>query len=156
VDWREITPAAAGMLTINAPGCVPTISAALLEALVADGATVRAIITDGAQPLFVTRKIHAAQIPADIRRAIKARDRKDRFPGSRRPIEHLHHAEIDGGHNLNAIVGLSQRSHRRVHKHGWKISLDPPTGEVTFTRGERSWTTLPRGLRLRRPPPDDS
>jgi hypothetical protein len=156
IDWREITPAAAGMITINAPGCVPTISAALLEALVADGATVRAIITDGAQPLFVTRKIHAAQIPADIRRAIKARDRKDRFPGSRRPIEHLHHAEIDGGHNLNAIVGLSQRSHRRVHKHGWKISLDPPTGEVTFTRGERSWTTLPRGLRLRRPPPDDS
>jgi hypothetical protein len=157
IDWRDITPAAAGMLTINAPGCLPTISAALLEALVADGATVRAIITDGAQPLFVTRKIQAAQIPADIRRAIKARDRKDRFPGSRQPIEHLHHAEIDGGHNLNAIVGLSHRSHRRVHRHGWKISLDPPTGEVTFTRGERSWTTLPRGTRLRRPPPlDDS
>jgi hypothetical protein len=155
IDWREITPAAAGMLTINAPGCVPTISAALLEALVADGATVRAIITDGAQPLFVSRKIYAAQIPTDIRRAIKARDRKDRFPGSRRPIEHLHHAEIDGGHDLNAIVGLSHRSHRRVHRHGWKISLDPPTGEITFTRGERSWTTLPRGLRLRRPPPPD-
>jgi hypothetical protein len=153
VDWRDITPAAAGMLTINAPGCVPTISAALLEALVADGATVRAIITDGAQPLFVTRKIQAAQIPADIRRAIKARDRKDRFPGSRRPIEHLHHAQIDGGHDLNAIVGLSHRSHRRVHRHGWKISLDPPTGEITFIRGERSWTTLPCGTRLRRPPP---
>jgi hypothetical protein len=156
IDWREITPHAAGMLTINAPGCLPTISAALLESLVADGATVRAIITDGAQPLFVSRKINAEQIPTDIRRAIKTRDRRDRFPGSRRPIEHLHHTRLDSGHDLNAIVGLSQRSHRRVHRLGWKITLDPPTGEITFTRGDRAWTTLPRGTRLRQPPPPDT
>ena len=155
IDWREITAHAAGMLTINAPGCLPTISAALLEALVADGATVRAIITDGAQPLFVSRKINAERIPADVRAAIKARDRRDRFPGSRRAIDHLHHAKLDGGHDLNAIVGLSNTSHRRVHRNKWKITIDPPTGEVTFTRGDRSWTTLPPGTRLRRPPPPD-
>ncbi len=153
IDWRDITPHAAGMLTINAPGCIPTISAALLESLAADGATVRAVICDGAQPLMVTQKIHAKQIPTDVRAAVKARDRADRFPGSRRPINHVHHAAKTNGHDLNHLVGLADVSHRRVHRHGWAISLDPPTGEVTFTRGERSWTTLPRGTRLRRPPP---
>lgn len=155
LDWREITPHAAGMLTINAPGYLPTISAALLESLAADGATVRAIVCDGAQPLFVTKTILAKQVPAKVRRAVLARDRRDRFPGSRRTIEHLHHAKLGSGQDLNRIVGLSEVSHKIAHRHGWKLTLDPSTAEITFSRGERSWTTLPRGTRLRRPPPAD-
>jgi hypothetical protein len=110
------------------------------------------VLTDGARPLTVTRKVHAKALPDDIRRAIRARDRRDRFPGSRRPIEHVHHTDRDGhGHHPEYLTGLSTSSHRRVHREGWAISIDPDTGEVTFTRGERSWTTLPAGTRLRRP-----
>lgn len=153
VDWRDADGSAAGLVLLDAPGCVPTISAALLESL-ASSASVRAVLTHGARPLTVTRKTHAKTLPDNIRRAIRARDRRDRFPGSRRPIEHIHHTDRDGrGHHPESLIGLSAQSHRRVHRHGWAITINPDNAEVTFTRGERSWTTLPAGTRLRRPPP---
>ena len=155
LDMRDVTVTAAGTIEINAPGCLPTISAALLESIAAD-ATVRAVICDGAQPLTVTKKVRAKQIPDDVRAAVRARDRRDRFPESRRPIRPVHHLNKDDlGHHIDYLVGLADVSHQRVHRFGWRISLDPATGEVTFTRGERSWTTLPRGTPIRRLPPPD-
>ena len=56
-------------------------------------------------------------------------------------------------HHVDHLIGLSGRSHRRVHGHGWHVTLDPDTAQATFTRGERTWVTLPRGTRLRRPQP---
>ena len=62
----------------------------------------------------------------------------------------------DLGHHVDHLIGLADITHQRVHRLGWSITLDPPTGEVTFTRGDRSWTTLPRGTPLRRLPPPDT
>ena len=153
IDLKDVTATVAGRISINAPGTIPAISAALLESL-AGSASVRAVLMDGGRPLAVGRKVWAKELPRDIRLAVKARDRADRFPGSRRPLQHVHHADREGeGHHPDHLVGLSDRSHDLVHKHGWKLTLDPATGAITFTRGERSWTTLPRGTRLRRPPP---
>ena len=154
LDWRDVSINAAGVLQMNAPGCLPTVSAALLESLAAGGATVRAVLMDGARPLAVTPKVWAKELPRDVRLAVKARDRADRFPGSRKPIEHIHHFDKKHrGHHVDQLAGLSGTSHTRVHRHQWKISHDPASGEMTFTRGDRTWTTLPRGTRLRRPPP---
>lgn len=155
IDVKDVSVNAAGMLQLNAPGCIPTISAALLESL-AGNAHVRAVLMDGGRPLAVGRKIRAKVLPDDVRFAIKARDRRDRFPGSRRPIEHVHHFDKQRkGHDPDHLAGLSNPSHRRVHRCQWRMTLDPATGEITFRRGERSWTTLPAGTRLRRPPPRD-
>lgn len=156
VDTRDVTVTSAGIIQINAPGCLPTLTARAVEALVAD-ASVRVVLVDGGRPLTVTRKLRANDVPAATRIAVKLRDRGDRFPGSRAPMGqvHLHHLDKKGqGHHPDAIVSLAEKNHRRVHRHGWKVTVDPPTGEVTFTRSERSWTTMPRGTRLRRPPPE--
>ena len=156
IDTRDVTITSAGIIQVNAPGCLPTLTARAIEALTAD-ASVRVVLVDGGRPLTVTRKVRASDVPAKTRVAVKLRDRGDRFPGSRGPLGqvHLHHLDKDGaGHNPDAIVSLLPKNHRRVHRLGWKVTVDPPTGEVTFTRGERSWTTLPRGTRLRRPPPE--
>jgi hypothetical protein len=113
------------------------------------------VLIDGGRPLTVTKKVKAKQVPADVRVAVKARDRGDRFPGSRRRIGHLHHLDKDGaGHHPDMLIGLAGPSHRRVHRFGWSISINADNGEATFTWGERSWTTLPQGTQLRRPPHD--
>lgn len=155
VDTREVSVNAAGVLQMNAPGCLPTISAALAESLAAD-ASVRAVLCDGARPLTVTKKVWAQRLPDDVRLAVRARDRGDRFPGSRLPIEHVHHFDKAGeGHHVDHLAGLSARSHRRIHRNQWRISLDPSSAEMAFRRGDRTWITVPRGTRLRRPPPED-
>ena len=153
VDLRDVTVTSAGIIQVNAPGCLPTLTARAVEALTAD-ASVRVVLVDGGRPLTVTNKVRAKALPRSVRTAVKVRDRGDRFPGSRRPIQHVHHFDKDdAGHHVDLLIGLADTSHKRVHRCGWKITIDPASGEATFTRGERSWTTLPRGTRLRRPPP---
>lgn len=153
LDTQNVHPAAAGTIEINAPGCLPTITAKAAEALAQD-ADVQVVLFDGGRPLTVTKKLRAKSMPTGARTAVTVRDRGDRSPGSRRPIEHVHHFDKDGaGHHVDMLIGFAERSHTRVHRHGWKVSLDPKTGEATFTRGERTWITLPRGTRLRRPSP---
>ena len=155
LDQQNVHPAAAGTVEINAPGCLPTITAKAAEALAQD-ADVQVVLFDGGRPLTVTKKLRANAMPKAVRTAVKVRDRGDRFPGSRRPIEHIHHlAKDDEGHHVDHLLGLSGRSHRRVHRNGWTVTINPGNAEVTFTRGERTWTTLPRGTRLRPPQPPD-
>jgi hypothetical protein len=156
VDLRDVSRTAAGTIAIDAPGCLPTLTARAVEALAAD-ATVQVVLVDGARPLAATRKVWAKTIPADVRRAVLLRDGGDRFPGSRRHANHVHHLDKRRrGHHPDALLGLADVSHQRVHRHGWHITLHPDTGEATFTRAERQWTTLPRRTRLRRiPPPSD-
>jgi hypothetical protein len=155
VDLRDASVTAAGQILLNAPGCLPTLTARAVEVLAGD-ATVQVVLCDGARPLAVTRKVRARDIPTDIRAAVAARDRGDRFPGSRRPIGHLHHLDKRGkGHDPDFLLGTSPTSHRRIHRNDWRVDIHPHSAEVTFTRGERSWTTLPKGTRLRRPDPAD-
>jgi hypothetical protein len=153
LDKDQATPTAAGTIVLDAPGCLPTVTARTIEALVAD-ASVQAVVFDGGRPLTATAKIRAKTIPAATRAAVKARDRGDRFPGSRRPLQHVHHLDKKGqGHHPEFLVGLSQPSHTRVHRFGWSVKIDPATAEATFKRGERTWVTVPRDTRLRRPRP---
>ena len=156
VDTRDASVNAAGVVDIKAPGCLPTLTARAVEALAAD-ATVEVMLADGARPLTVTRKVAAKTMSSQVRRAVLLRDGGDRFPGSRRPIDHVHHFDKrDRGHHVDFLAGLSDVSHQRVHRCGWHIRLDPSSGAMTFTRGDRQWTTLPRRTRLRRTPPPAS
>jgi hypothetical protein len=154
VEVDDASAAAAGTLQLPIAGSMPILTARILDALATD-ATLQVVLVEQGRPLAVSRKIHASTIPRDTALAVRMRDRGDRFPGSRRPIEHLHHLDKDGkGHDVDHLVGLAATSHRRAHRCGWKITVDGR--EITFERGERSWTTLPRGSRLRRPPPPEA
>ena len=152
VDVADASAAVAGRAVLPIAGVMPALTARIMEALARD-AVMQLVLVDDGRPLAVSRKIWADKVPRDIATAVRLRDRGDRFPGSRLPIEHLHHLDKDGqGHDVDALVGLSGRSHRRVHRCQWQVTVGPGR-EVTFTRGDRTWTTLPRGTRLRRPPP---
>ena len=158
VDTKDVTVTEAGLVDINLPGAIaPGLSAALVESLAAS-ATVKAVLFDGARPLAWGRTIHTNDLPDAIRDAVGVRDGGCRFPGSREPLARTDAHHIDGrrnGHNPDRLVRLSRRGHRLVHQHRWRITIDTDTGKATFTRGTQVFTTMPRGARLRRPPPDD-
>ena len=158
VDTKDVTVTEAGLVEINLPGAIaPGLSAALVESLLGS-ATVKAVLFDGARPLAWGRKINLANLPDDIRDAVGIRDGGDRFPGSRQPLARTDAHHINGqrnGHHPEGLVRLSRKSHRLTHKHRWRISVDPDSGKATFTRGTHTFTTMPWGTRLRRPPPAD-
>ncbi|MFN2556826.1 MAG: HNH endonuclease signature motif containing protein [Nitriliruptorales bacterium] len=139
---------------------MPTLSAATVAALTRDG-DLRVVVFNGARPLAVSAKIKAAAIPADIRLAVRARDKGCRFPGSTGPapwadIHHVVEQADDGDHHPDQLTLLLRRWHKLVHDLNWKQRLDPQTGAFTITRNGRTWTSLPRGTPLRRsPPPPD-
>ncbi len=158
VDLATITATAAGVLDLQVPGGVaPMLTARTLDALAAD-ADVRAVVCDGHRPLTVTAKRTATDMPADVRTAVLARDVVDRFPGSDRPIQHVHHTrpQADGGdHHVDRLVGLSDRSHGIVHDHGWVCRHDPDTGVLTITRHGVTWRSIPQTTPLAPTPPGD-
>lgn len=107
-------------------GGLPRISAAAAEALAA-AADVRAVLFDGARPLAVSGKVNAANIPANTRFAVRARDRGCRFPGSPDPLAHtdVHHLverARNGSHHPDNLVALSRRFHTLTHRHGWWLT----------------------------------
>jgi hypothetical protein len=153
VQLADVTATAAGHLVLRTPGVLPTLSARLVDLLAAE-ADLRAVIVDGARPLATTRKRTAADIPDDVRTAIVARDVADRLPGSDRPLQHVHHMrhrEDGGDHDPANLVGLSDTSHRIVHRNGWQTTLDHDTGAFTITRDGTTWTSVPRTTPLARP-----
>ncbi len=157
VDLANATPAAAGTVELAAPGVLPTLTAATVEAMTVD-ADLRVVLFDGARPLAVSAKTNAADIPDDVRLAVRARDRGCRFPGSTGPapfseVHHIKPQEAGGDHHPDKLVLLIRRWHRLVHRRDWKQHLDPETGQYTISRNGRTWYSLPRGALLRRPPP---
>ncbi|MFN2557473.1 MAG: DUF222 domain-containing protein [Nitriliruptorales bacterium] len=158
VDMANVTATAAGTVELAAPGLLPTLSAATVDALTGD-ADLRVVLFDGARPLAVSAKTKAAAIPSDTRLAVRARDRGCRFPGSTGPAPwaDIHHVveQADGGdHHPDKLTLLLRRWHKLVHDRKWKQRLDPDTGQYTITRNGRTWHSLPRGTPLRqRPPP---
>jgi hypothetical protein len=94
--------------------------------------------------------------------AVAARDQGCRFPGSSDPIGHtdIHHIRErsqGGDHDPDNLIALSRRHHTLVHRYGWRLLLDPTTGQLTIFRGNRAWRSLPKGTPLARAPdpPDD-
>lgn len=118
----------------------------------------RAVLFDGARPLAVSSKLRAEKIPDDVRMAVRARDMGDRWPGSNAPLGHteIHHFKhrADGGiHDVGNLASFTRDVHlNRIHKHGWKVSLDPSTAMITVKRNGRTWRSLPRTVGLARPP----
>ncbi len=136
-------------------GPLPRISARLTDGLAAD-ADVRAVVFDGARPLAVSDKLTATSIPTKTRIAVQARDRGCRFPGSQHPVghsdvHHLVHREHHGDHHPDNLALLSRRHHTLVHHHGWTLTLEPDSGQITATRGTHTWRSLPRGTPLTSP-----
>ena len=84
VQVSDITPAEGATLELNVRGRLTRVTCATMEVLAQD-ADFRAVLFDGARPLAVSKKLYADKIPDDIRIAVKARDKGDRFPGSQDP-----------------------------------------------------------------------
>jgi hypothetical protein len=142
----------AGTVDLHVPGCLPTLSAKLVDLLAAD-ADLRATIFHGQRPLASSKLINAADIPAATRRSVKLRDRGDRMPGSRDPLvwcdlHHLHHRSKGGTHDPDNLVALRSRWHQLLHRHGWTSRLDPETGRFTIQRDGRRYDSLPHGTTL--------
>jgi len=136
-------------------GPLPRLTARLADGLAGD-ADIRAVVFDGARPLAVSDKLTAASIPTKTRIAVTARDRGCRLPGSADPVghsdvHHLVHREHGGTHHPDNLALLSRRHHTLVHTHGWTLTLDPPSGQITATRHTRTWPSLPRGTPLAPP-----
>jgi hypothetical protein len=154
VDLRQATPTGTGLVEVSAPGGLKTITSRAAEIL-AEDADMRAVIFDQQRPLGVSDVVHAKDIPTKVRIAVRARDRGCRFPGSRAPApwtdaHHLVERSRGGTHDPDNITLVSRTPHvRYVHRYGWKLTLDPHTGEVTARRGGRTYRSLPWGTPLR-------
>jgi hypothetical protein len=157
IPTDRVTRTAAGIVELDVPGPLPTLTARLVEALSAD-ADLQAVIFDGHRPLAVSRKLHATHTPDDVRTAVAARDLGSRFPGSSQPItrchiHHLRHREHGGDNDVDNLAALGAHEHLTgVHKRGWQGRMDPDTGMLTWTRRGKTLRTLPRHTPLARPP----
>jgi hypothetical protein len=94
-------------------------------------------------------------VPWWIRRALHARDRGCRWPGCPTPAAwtDAHHLKAWRHHHITRVedlLSLCRYHHVRVHEGGWRIHLDPATGQVHVTRPDASpyeigpshpWTT---------------
>lgn len=132
VDLADASAAGAGLVEVGVRGPLPSLTARTIEAMTSD-ADLRAVLFDGQRPLAVSAKLTASTIPAKTRIAVGARDRGDRFPGSRDPyghcdLHHLHQRAHGGDHHPDNLVALSRRHHTLVHRHGWRMTLDADTG----------------------------
>jgi hypothetical protein len=93
------------------------------------------IITKGpSEPLDVGRRTRT--IPPAIRRGLVARDGGCRYPGCDRPQRwcdghHIRHWIHGGPTNLDNLVLLCRRHHRRVHEQGETITLEGTEVQVS-------------------------
>jgi hypothetical protein len=106
-------------------------------------------------------------VPYWIRRALYARDRGCRWPGCTTPAawcdaHHLHHWHDGGATRVEDLLLTCRYHHVLLHEGGWRIHLDPATGQVSVTRPDGSdhdlgpstpWTTP---TTRRDEPPDTS
>lgn len=160
VDVADCTTTAAGQVMLDAAGALPTITRTRLEEILSSDHDCRVAVFEGARPLAVSDLVEASEVPTKTRIAVQLRDRGGRMPGSRTPTAsaHVHHLDkARHGHHPDHLVMLGPFGHlRQVHKRGWKLHVDPGSGQVTARWRDRTYRSLPWGTRLRRAPPDDT
>jgi hypothetical protein len=117
---------------------VGPIDAATSRRLACDASVTRIVLGPRSEPLDVGRK--TAVVPAAIRRAVVARDRRCRFPGCDRPqtwcdAHHVTHWADGGRTSVDNLVLLCRRHHRLTHE---RFSLDIVHGRPVFRRPDGS------------------
>lgn len=97
-------------------------------------ASIVPLLTDRlGEPLDIGRRRRA--IPAGLRRAVLARDRRCRYPICDRPIDEIHHIvhwADRGGTELSNLLGLCWFHHDRHHQGGFEVERSDD-GTLTFT-----------------------
>ena len=116
-------------------------------------------VVDGERPLAEFR--HTRRLPGRIRRQVLWRDMGCRWPSCRAPVAHcdVHHLdENPTNHDVDNLLTLCRRHHRRLHSVFWHPYLDGSTGRFELRRspdGHAVHTTYPRGTRpTAQPPPE--
>ncbi|WP_041940050.1 MULTISPECIES: HNH endonuclease signature motif containing protein [Frankia] len=98
----------------------------VLRRLSCDAEVSRIVLNADSVPLDVGRTQRT--VPADLRRALVARDRCCAFPGCSRPpswcqAHHIRHWTDDGTTCLDNLVLVCGWHHRFLHHHGWTVRL---------------------------------
>jgi len=145
LDVRDPNPAAGARLLWRARGRPGRLSSVGAETLLCD-AEIQIITFDGARPIAVSDI--ASDPSPKARAALIARDGGCRFPGCNAPAAwtDAHHRNRRGGHqtqNVDDLLLLCRRCHRRVHRHKWKITPHKD-GSIEFRHRGRSLTSHPR------------
>ena len=116
-------------------------------------------VVDGERSLAEFR--HTRRLPDRIRRQVLWRDMGCRWPSCRAPVAHcdVHHLdENPTNHDVDNLLTLCLRHHRRLHSVFWHPYLDGRTGRFELRRspdGHAVHTTYPRGTRpTAQPPPE--
>jgi hypothetical protein len=129
----------------------PAVAPETAERLACDASVVEIVERNG-EPLSIGRKTRT--VPPAMRRALRGRDRRCRFPGceNRRFLDahHIHHWARGGETNLDNLVLLCTRHHKFVHEAGYSIARTTE-GELDFRdRWGAPISDAPR------PPPGDA
>lgn len=101
---------------------------------------------EGGEILSVGRRTR--QVPAAIRRALRARDRKCAFPGCMNSrfvdAHHIQHWADGGETKLANLVLLCRRHHGVVHEGGWRV--EHCGAEIRFVHPHRGALSVPTVL----------
>jgi hypothetical protein len=137
--------AAAGKILWRMAGRPARLTPLATEVLACD-AEVQPVIFDGSKPVAVGDVF--STVSPKLRAVLVARDRGCRFPGCAAPA-----AWGDGHHitwrsdgptkDIDGLVLLCRRCHRRVHRHRWRITPEDD-GSITFRYRGREFTSAPR------------
>ena len=128
----------------------PWLGRQLLDTLACNADLLVAVV-DGERPLAEFR--HTRRLPDRIRRQVLWRDMGCRWPSCRAPVAHcdVHHLdENPTNHDVDNLLTLCRRHHRRLHSVFWHPYLDGRTGRFELRRspdGHAVHTTYPRGTR---------
>lgn len=109
-------------------------------------ATVQPVVFDGARAVAVGDA--TSPIGAKLRTALAARDGGCRFPGCGAPVawcdaHHIRARINEGPTEIDNLLLLCRRCHRRVHRFRWRLSMHRD-GTIEFTRQGRSYSSTPR------------
>ena len=109
-------------------------------------ATIQPVVFDGARPVAVGDA--TSPISAKLRTALAARDGGCRFPGCGAPVawcdaHHIRARINDGPTEIDNLLLLCRRCHRRVHRFRWRLSMHRD-GTIEFTRQGRGYSSTPR------------
>lgn len=120
----------------------PAISPELARQITCDSSVIMTILGEGGEPLNIGRT--SRTIPRAIRRALRIRDGRCRFPGcsQRRFVDghHIQHWSQGGETSLENLVLLCRAHHRKVHEEKFTVRYD---GGTKFSFARPDGTPMP-------------